>query len=156
LPKKRFFETFDDFLKNLHKEGTALIDFNGNKIPCIYINPKKYDEIMNNIYGKKLAVDTLLNIFYDGRHVFVDVQMKFLNTDLEENYYLLYANDMLEFFEALSNTGLIALAPDPSSAHSNPNVFMVQLPKKDAAENALQIIKANVKNKKEYLGNKSL
>ena len=141
------FDTLDDFIKNIHKEGSALIDFNGNKVPCIYINPTRYDEIMNAIHGKKLAVDTLLNIFHNGYDVFVDVQLKFLNVGINENY-LLYANDMLDFFEALSNTGLIALAPNLSFASSNSNIFMIQLPKKEAAENAFEIIKANIKNTK--------
>jgi len=141
------FDTLDDFIKNIHKEGSALIDFNGNKVPCIYINPTRYDEIMNAIHGKKLAVDTLLNIFHNGYDVFVDVQLKFLNIGINENY-LLYANDMLDFFEALSNTGLIALAPNLSFASSNSNIFMIQLPKKEAAENAFEIIKANIKNTK--------
>jgi hypothetical protein len=141
------FDTLDDFIKNIHKEGSALIDFNGNKVPCIYINPTRYDEIMNAIHGKKLAVDTLLNIFHNGYDVFVDVQLKFLNIGINENY-LLYANDMLDFFEALSNTGLIALAPNLSFALNNSNIFTIQLPKKEAAENAFEIIKANIKNTK--------
>jgi hypothetical protein len=138
---------FDDFVKNLHKEGSALIDFNRNKIPCIYINPARFDEIMNAIHGKKLAVDSLLNIFHNGYDVFVDVQLNFLNIGIKENY-LLYANDMLSFFEALSNTGLIALAPNLSIVPSSSNIFMIQLPKKEAAENAFEIIKANIKNKR--------
>jgi hypothetical protein len=138
---------FDDFVKNLHKEGSALIDFNRNKIPCIYINPARFDEIMNAIHGKKLAVDSLLNIFHNGYDVFVDVQLNFLNTGINENY-LLYAYDMLDFFEALSNTGLIALAPNLSIVPSSSNIFMIQLPKKEAAENAFEIIKANIKNKR--------
>jgi hypothetical protein len=73
--------------------------------------------------------------------------MKFLNIGLEQNY-LLYANDKIEFFEALSDTGLIALTPDPAFHHTTSNVFMVQLPKKYAAENALQIIKTTVTNTK--------
>ena len=55
---------------------------------------------------------------------------------------------MLDFFEALSNTGLIALAPNLSFAPSNSNIFMIQLPKREAAENAFEIIKANIKNTK--------
>jgi hypothetical protein len=152
VTKNRYFNTIDDFLKNLHKEGVALIDFNENKIPCVYVNPRRYNEIMNGIYGKKLAVDTLLNIFHDGRDVFVDIQLKFPNTALDENY-LLHANDILEFFEALAHTGLIALAPDPSVTPNDSNVFMIQLPKKEPAENALQIIKAHAKSKKGYLDN---
>ena len=147
VTRDKSFDTLDDFIKNIHKEGSALIDFNGNKVPCIYINPTRYDEIMNAIHGKKLAVDTLLNIFHNGYDVFVDVQLKFLNIGINENY-LLYANDMLDFFKALSNTGLIALAPNLSFASSNSNIFMIQLPKKEAAENAFEIIKANIKNTK--------
>ncbi|HEY6883933.1 MAG TPA: hypothetical protein VI278_07850 [Nitrososphaeraceae archaeon] len=146
MAKSRRFDTIDDFIKNLHKEGCTLIDFEGNKVSCIYINPTRYNEIMNAIYGKKLAVDTLLNIFHNGYDVFVDVKLKFLNIGINENY-LLYANDMLEFFEALSNTGLLALAPSFSLTATNSNIFMIQLPKKEAAENAFEIIKANVKNK---------
>lgn len=147
VEKDRPFDTLDDFVKNLHKEGSALIDFNRNKIPCIYINPARFHEIMNAIHGKKLAVDSLLNIFHNGYDVFVDVQLNFLNIGIKENY-LLYANDMLGFFEALSNTGLIALAPNLSIVPSSSNIFMIQLPKKEAAENAFEIIKANIKNKR--------
>jgi len=82
----------------------------------------------------------------------IDEQLKFPNTALDENY-LLHANDILEFFEALAHTGLIALAPDPSVTPNDSNVFMIQLPKKEPAENALQIIKAHAKNKKGYLDN---
>jgi hypothetical protein len=96
------------------------------------------------VFGKKVAADTMLDIFYDGQDVFVDVQIKFAGTDFEENY-LLYANDMMEFFEALAESGLIALAPDSTSYTNSQNVFMIQLPKKDAAEKALQIIKQNAK-----------
>jgi hypothetical protein len=152
VTKNRSFDTIDGFVNNLHKEGVALIDFNENKIPCVYVNPRRYNEIMDGIYGKKLAVDTLLNIFHDGRDVFVDIQLKFPDTALDENY-LLHANDILEFFEALAHTGLIALAPDPSVAPNDSNVFMIQLPKKEPAENALKIIKAHAKNKKGYLDN---
>jgi hypothetical protein len=138
----RTFRSLEDFISNLHKRGVALTDFRGAKVPTIYVDPKRYDEIMKKIYIKKVAVDTLLNIFHDGRHVFVDIQMKFLNTDLQENF-LLYANDMIEFFESLSETGLISLAPDPSSVVNSGNVFMIQLPRKEQAEKALQIIRKN-------------
>ena len=138
----RTFGSLEDFISNLHKDGAALIDFRGAKVPTIYVDPRRYDEIMKKIYIKKVAVDTLLNIFHDGRHVFVDIQMKFLSTDMQENF-LLYANDMIEFFESLSETGLISLAPDPSSVSNSSNVFMIQLPRKEQAEKALQIIRKN-------------
>ena len=122
-----------------------MTNFKGAKIPTIYVDARRYDEIMKRIYGKKVAVDTLLNIFHDGRHVFVDLQMKFLDMNLQENY-LLYANNMIEFFESLSETGLISLAPDHSSVSNSSNVFMIQLPRKEQAEKALQIIRKNANN----------
>jgi hypothetical protein len=155
----RVFDDLSDFLKNLHKGGTSIINFNDSKIPCININSDTYDEIINKVAGKKLAVDTLLNIFHDGVHVFVDIQLKFLNIG-SEYCYLVYANDMLEFFQALSTSGLIAVAPRPgsnsldltSSQKSNPsngNLLVVQIPKKEAAEKALRIIMTNSKHSNE-------
>jgi len=143
MPKgSRSFGSLEEFVSNLHKGGAALTDFRGAKVPTIYVDTERFDEIMKKIYIKRVLVDTLLNIFHDGRHVFVDIQMNFLNTDLQENY-LLYANDMIEFFESLSETGLISLAPDPSSVSNSSNVFMIQLPRKEQAEKALQIILKN-------------
>ena len=149
MEKKRRFETLEDFLKNLHREGVTLIDFNGQKTPCILINPNRFEDIMRSVYGKKLAVDTSLNLFHDGQDVFVDVKLNFLNIGIEENY-LLYANDMLEFFESLTKTGIIGIASNASYSQNTSNIFMIQLPKKEAAENALRIIKANAKNTRRY------
>ena len=141
---KRNFSTLEQFKANLHKEGATLVEFSGSKVPCILLSQKNYEEMLRKVYGKKVGADTLLDIFYDGQDVFVDVQVKFLDTDFEENY-LLYANDMIEFFEALAESGLISLAPDSSAYTNSQNVFMIQLPKKDAAEKALEIIKSNAK-----------
>ena len=149
MAKNRRFETLEDFLKNLHREGITLMDFNGQKIPCILINPDKYQKNIHSIYVKKLAVHTLLNVFHDGQDVFVDVKLNFLNIGIEENY-LLYANDILEFFESLTKTGIIGIASNASYPQNTSNIFMIQLPKKEAAENALEIIKANAKNTRRY------
>jgi len=141
----RSFRSLEDFAANLHKGGVSLIDFKGLKVPTIYLDPKRYDEIMKKVLGKKVVVDTMLNIFHDGRDVFVDIQMKFLDTDLEENY-LLYANDLIGFFEALSSTGLISLVPEPSYSGHTSDLFIIQLPKHEKIENALQIIRENASN----------
>ena len=141
---KRNFTTLPEFQANLHKEGATLVEFSGSKVPCILISQKKYDELLQKLFGKKVRADTLLDIFYDGQDVFVDVQIKFLDTDFEENY-LLYANDMLEFFEALAESGMMSLAPDSPAYTNSQNAFMIQLPKKDAAERALEIIRTNAK-----------
>lgn len=100
---------------------------------------------MKKVLGKKVAVDTILNIFHNGHDVFVDIQMKFLDTDLEENY-LLYANDLIDFFEALSSTALVSLAPEPSYGGHNSDLFMIQLPRHEQIEKALQIIRDSASN----------
>ena len=143
---KRNFSTLEEFKANLHKEGATIVEFSGSKVPCILVNQKKYEEMLQRVYSKKVRAEALLDIFYDAQDVFVDVQVKFLDTDFEENY-LLYANNMIGFFEALAESGLISLAPDSPAYTNSQNVFMIQLPKKDAAEKALEIIKANAKKR---------
>lgn len=143
---KRNFSTLEEFKAHLHKEGAMLVDFSGSKIPCILINAKKYEQVLLKIRDRKVRVDTVLDIFYDGQDVFVDVQLKLLGTEFDENF-LLYANDMVEFFETLAESGLISIAPNSQQQQhlNSPNLFMIQLPKKDAAERALEMIKANLK-----------
>ena len=132
---KRFFYSLDDFKKNLHRYDASLIEYNGNAIPCIYINSKRYDDIIRKVAGKKLAVDVLLDLFHDSKHVFVDIVMTYLDYGFDENY-LFYANEMPQFFEALAKTGLIAIAPTSNEINSQENLLVIQLPRKDSAENA--------------------
>lgn len=143
---KRNFATLEEFKANLHQEGATLVEFSGGKVPCILVSPKKYEEMLGKVYGKRVSADTLLDIFYDGQDVFVDVNVKFAGTDFEENF-LLYANDMLEFFDALAESGIVAMGPSENTYANSQNVFMIQLPKKDAAQKALEIIKANAKKR---------
>lgn len=142
---KRNFSTIEEFKNNLHRDGATLVEFSGSKVPCILVNQAEYEDMLGTIYGKKIAADTLLDIFHDGRDVFVDVRIKFLDTTFDHNY-LLYANDMLEFFERLAESGLLAISPDSQAYTNSQNIFMIQLPRKDAAERALEIIKANAKS----------
>jgi hypothetical protein len=142
---KRNFSTLEEFKAHVHREGASLLDFSGTKVPCILMSPKKYEQVLQNVYDRKVRADTILDIFYDGQNVFVDIQVKLLETEFEQNF-LLYANDMVEFFEALAESGMISLAPDSRDYYSDSqNLFMIQLPKKDAAERALEIIKTNLK-----------
>lgn len=141
---KRNFTTLEEFKANLHREGATLVEFSGKKIPCLLIGAKEYDELLQKVYGKAMLAEPVLDIFYDGRDVFVDVQIKFANTDFDRNY-LLYANGMLEFFEALAETGLLGLAPDTHVYSNSQNMFTIQLARTDAARNAFEIIKANSK-----------
>jgi len=132
---KRFFNSLDDFKKNLHRYDASLIDYNGNAIPCINIDSKRYDEIIRSVAGKKLAVDVLLDVFHDSKHVFVDILMTYLDYGFDENY-LFFANEMPQFFEALAKTGLIAIAPSSTNSASQGNLLVIQLPRKDSAEEA--------------------
>ena len=141
---KRNFSTLEEFKAHLHTEGVTLVEFSGSKVPCILMNSKKYEQVLYQTRDRKVRVDTVLDIFYDGQEVFVDIQVKLLGTEFDLNF-LLYANDMVEFFEALAESGLISIAPDSQQHLNSQNLFMIQLPKKDAAERALEIIKANLK-----------
>lgn len=132
---KRFFNSLDDFKKNLHRYDASLIDYNGYAIPCINIDSKRYDEIIRKVAGKKLAVDVLLDVFHDSKHVFVDILMTYLDYGFDENY-LFFANEMPQFFEALAKTGLIAIAPSSTDSASQGNLLVIQLPRKDSAEGA--------------------
>lgn len=132
---KRFFNSLDDFKKNLHRYDASLIDYNGNAIPCINIDSKRYHEIIRRVAGKKLAVDVLLDVFHDSKHVFVDILMTYLDYGFDENY-LFFANEMPQFFEALAKTGLIAIAPSSTDSASQGNLLVIQLPRKDSAEGA--------------------
>jgi hypothetical protein len=119
----------------LHRYDASLIDYNGNAIPCINIDSKRYDEIIRRVAGKKLAVDVLLDVFHDSKHVFVDILMTYLDYGFDENY-LFFANEMPQFFEALAKTGLIAIAPSSTNSASQGNLLVIQLPRKDSAEEA--------------------
>ena len=141
---KRNFGTLEEFKAHIHTEGATLVEFSGTKVPCILMSPKKYEQLLHNVYDRKVRADTLLDIFYDGQNVFVDIQVKLLETEFEQNF-LLYANDMVEFFEALAESGMISFAPYSQDYLNSQNLFMIQLPKKDAAERALEIIKSNLK-----------
>jgi len=141
---KRNFSTLEEFKSHLHKEGATLVDFSGKKVPCILVSQKDYEDMLQKVYGKKIRADTVLDIFYDGTDVFVDVHITFFDTALEQNY-LLYANDMLDFFEALAESGLIAISPESQAYINSQNIFMIQLPRKEPAERALEIIKGNAK-----------
>ena len=132
-------EELEKFLSERHKEVT-LFDFEGKKVPCIVLDEKKFDNIMKNIAGKPVSVETNLNILQDGLgHVFVRITLQFSQGDIEEKF-LIYANENVEFFEALAETTMLTLS-SPNSQIGSTNVFMIQLPKPERAQNALEIIR---------------
>jgi hypothetical protein len=127
-----------DFTDNLHQGEISIVDFDGKPLPCIQIDNHRYREILTKVRGKKLAVDVLLDIFHDGKNVFVDINMTYLDYNIEENY-LIYANDKKEFFQALARTGMIGLLP-ANLSEAEANIFMVQIPKLEAARKAWEQI----------------
>lgn len=132
-------EELEKFLSERHKDVT-LFDFEGKKVPCIILDERKFDTMMKTIAGKPVSVETNLNILQDGLgHVFVRVTLQFSQGDIEEKF-LIYANEAVEFFEALAETTMLSLS-SPNSSYGNSNVFMIQLPKPERAQNALEIIR---------------
>jgi hypothetical protein len=133
----------EELLAQRHKDVT-LFDFDGKKVPCIIMEEKRFDDIMRAIAGKPISVETNLNILQDGLgHVFVNMVLHFSQGEIEEKV-LLYANESLEFFEALTETSMLGLS-SPHSEYGRSNVFMIQLPKPERTAEALEIIKKGLK-----------
>ena len=130
---KRYFHNITDLRNNLHKEGSSITEYGEKNIPCIFINPDKYSEIIRKVAGKELIVDVMLDIFSDRRQIFIDIFMNYVDYGFSENY-LFYANQMPEFFKCLSDTGIIAICPDRDRSTSESNILLVQIPKLDAAK----------------------
>jgi hypothetical protein len=139
LPRE--LHTLEDFLTNVHKMGYNLIEYNNNRVPCLLVEPKVFESIMRESYGKPNLIDTNLNIYDDGHHVFVNLNVNFLKTNLEFDF-LLYANDTIDFFESLAASGMLGIAPYKTSTN---NIFFVQLPRRENAENALDLIRSKLK-----------
>ncbi|MGI0086512.1 MAG: hypothetical protein ACREBI_00930 [Nitrosotalea sp.] len=133
----------EELLAQRHKDVT-LFDFDGKKVPCIIMEEKRFDDIMKVVAGKPISVETNLNILQDGLgHVFVRMTLTFSQGEIEEKV-LLYANESLEFFEALTDTCILAIS-SPHSEYGRSNVFMIQLPKPERTADALEIIKKGLR-----------
>jgi hypothetical protein len=126
--------------------GVTSFNYNGIKVPCLILSEKRFDQIMAQIAGKPLSVETNLNILQDGHgHVFVEIALTFSEGGIEEKL-LLYANESLGFFESLASTSMLALS-SPHSEIGKDNVFMIQLPRPEKITNALEIIKQGLSSK---------
>lgn len=130
-------------LQQVH-EGITIFDFDGKPVPCIIFEEKKYDEILSKVAGKALSINTDLNILQDGvGHVFVEIALTFSQGGFVEKI-LVNANKDILFFESLAKTSMLALS-SPKSSYGKDNVFMIQLPKPEKAEDALEIIERGLK-----------
>jgi len=125
-------------LEQVH-DGITTFDFDGKKTPCIVIEEKKYDDMLSKTSGASLSINTDLNILQDGQgNVFVEVSLIFSKGNITEKF-LVNAKTDLEFFESLAKTSMLALS-SPHSQYGKENVFMIQLPRPEKAQDALEII----------------
>jgi len=125
-------------LEQVH-DGISTFDFDGKETPCIVVEEKKYDEILSKVAGESLAINTDLNILQDGLgNVFVEVVLIFSKGNITEKF-LVNAKTDLTFFESLAKTSMLALS-SPKSHYGKDNVFMIQLPRPEKAQDALEII----------------
>ena len=131
----------NELLKNSHKD-LSVEDFEGKNVPCIGFEGQKFDDMLNKVAGKPLSVDTNLNILQDGLgHVFVEMLLTFSEGGINEKI-LINANKNLEFFESLAKNTMLAIA----SVDHPEKIFMIQLPKPEKTNEALEIIKNGLEN----------
>ena len=119
--------------------GISTFNFDEKETPCIEIDEKKYDAMLSKVSGQSFSVDTDLNILQDGLgNVFVEIKLTFSKGNISE-IFLVNAKTNLVFFESLAQTSMLALS-SPKSNYGKDNVFMIQLPRPEKAQNALEII----------------
>ena len=120
-------------------DGISTFNFDGKETPCIELDEKKYDEMLSKVAGQFLSINTDLNILQDGLgNAFVEIKLTFSRGNIAENF-LVNAKTNLNFFETLANTSMLALS-SPKSNYGKDNVFMIQLPRPEKAQDALEII----------------
>ena len=130
----------DELLNKSHKD-LSVEDFEGKKVPCIGFEGRKFDDMLNKVSGTPLSVDTNLNILQDGLgHVFVEMLLTFSHGGINEKI-LVNANENIQFFESLAENTMLAIA----SVNHPEKIFMIQLPKPERTEEALEIIKNGLK-----------
>jgi len=133
-------DELNKLLEQVH-DGITTFDFDGKKTPCIVIEEKKYDDMLSKVSGESLSINTDLNILQDGQgNVFVEVVLIFSKGNIIEKF-LVNAKTDLVFFESLAKNSMLALS-SPHSQYGKENVFMIQLPRPEKAQDALEIIQS--------------
>lgn len=126
------------FLDQAH-QGISTFDLDGKETPCIEIDEKKYGEMLSKVAGQPLSINTDLNILQDGLgNAFVEVTLTFSVGNIVEKF-LVNAKTHLDFFKALAQTSMLALS-STKSHYGKDNVFMIQLPRPEKTQDALDII----------------
>ena len=72
----------EKLLERVYKD-IDIFDFNGQDVPRIILNDRKFDDIMSRIQGRPVSVNTNLNILQDGLgHVFVEILLDFSSGEI--------------------------------------------------------------------------
>ena len=115
-------------------------NFDGKEVPCIELDEKKYNDILSKVAGQSLSINTDLNILQDGLgNAFVEILLTFSRGNIVEKF-LVNAKTHLGFFESLAQTSMLALSSSKSN-YGKDNVYMIQLPRPEKAQDALDIIR---------------
>ena len=118
-------------------QGITTLDDGRLILPCIVLEESRFNHIMDKIAGLPISVDTNLNVIHDGqRNVFVAISLEFSRGKIREEL-LVEARKHLKFFELMAEHSVIAMS---SSNPQESRVFMIQLPRKERAQDALDII----------------
>ena len=132
-------DELQELLDRVH-DGITSIDFEGRETPCIVVTDEKYAEMMAKVAGQSFSVETDLNILQNGLgDVFVEVLLTFSRGGITELFLINAATD-LRFFERLAQTTVLALSSTRLGQGSD-NVFVIQLPRPEKAQDALDIIR---------------
>ena len=68
-------DELNKLLAKVHKSITVF-NYNNNNVPCIILTERRFSEIMNEIAGRPVSVDTNLNILQNGiGNVFVEITL---------------------------------------------------------------------------------
>ena len=131
-------DELNQLLNQVH-HGIHTFNFDGKEVPCIELDAKKYDDILSQVAGQSLSINTDLNILQDGLgNAFVEILLTFSRGNIVEKF-LVNAKTNLEFFEFLAQTSMLALSSSKSN-YGKDNVYMIQLPRPEKAQDALDII----------------
>lgn len=141
----------DELLAQSH-DGLGTFDMEGTDVPLILLREDRFQKMISRHMpsdtetqdagapSRGSSVKTDLNILRDGMgHVFVDIVMTF--GDGSREVVTVNANEHLDFFQRLAETTILAIAP---ARPDDPRVFMIQLPRAQSAEEALQMIEAGL------------
>ncbi len=132
-------DILESLLSRAH-DGITEYDYNGIKTPCILLDKKRFDHILQNMNGHRLSLDVDLDVLQDGLgHVFVDVVLSFSKNRFVEKI-LVNAQESLRFFELMAETTILTLSPPNPELHRD-ILIMIQLPSKDRLFGALMDIK---------------